>query len=47
MPKSKEQAKSSSPDTLVKTPRKSGVELNEQELDKITGGRKAGKGQQE
>jgi hypothetical protein len=36
-----------SADSLVKTTRKSGVELTEQDLDKIAGGvRKAGKGQQ-
>ena len=34
-----------SPDSLVKTTRKSGVELTEQDLEKITAGRKAGKGQ--
>ncbi len=47
MPKTKEQAKPASPDSLIKTTRKSPVELTEQDLDKVTGGRKAGKGQQE
>jgi hypothetical protein len=47
MPKNKEQAKPASPDSLVKSTRKSPVELTELDLDKITGGRKAGKGQQE
>jgi hypothetical protein len=43
MPKNKEQAKAASPDSLIKTKRKSAVELTEQDLDKITAGRKAGK----
>lgn len=48
MPKNKDQAKpAASPDSLVKSARKGGVELTELDLDKITGGRKAGKGQQE
>jgi hypothetical protein len=48
MPKNKEQAKASAPDSLIKTTQKKrGAELTEQDLDKITAGRKAGKGQQE
>lgn len=48
MPKKKEQAKASNPDSLVKPTRKSSVELTEQELEKIAGGiRKAGKGPME
>jgi len=47
MPKNKEQAKTSAPDALVKTTQKRGVELTEQDLEKITAGRKAGKGQQD
>jgi hypothetical protein len=48
MTKNKPQAKpAASPDTLVKSTRKSAAELTELDLDKITGGRKAGKDQQE
>jgi len=47
MPKPKPQVKASSPDSLLKTTRKSGPELTEQDLEKVAGGvtRKAGKGQ--
>jgi len=57
MAKSEDKPKTSSPDSLVKSTRKSDVELTElteHDLDKIAGGkeatitvRKAGKGQQE
>jgi bacteriocin-like protein len=33
--------------TLLKTSKKKDIELTEKELDKVTGGRKAGKDQQE
>jgi bacteriocin-like protein len=44
---SKDQSKPTSPEDLVKSSSTAPVELNETELEKVSGGRKAGGDQQE
>ena len=46
-PSKKDATISSSPDDLVQTTKSSDVELTEEQLNRVTGGRKAGSGQQE
>jgi bacteriocin-like protein len=47
MRKTKMQKRPKSTDTLLKTSKKKDIELTEKELDKVTGGRKAGDKPQE
>jgi bacteriocin-like protein len=47
MRKTKKQTRTKPADKLLKTSKKKDIELTEKELDKVTGGRKAGKDQQE
>jgi hypothetical protein len=43
----KDSSKPTSPESLVKSSSTAPVELSESDLDKVAGGRKSGKGQQE